>query len=75
MHPIVDYIHNVHAKKTVPCKGLVILLLKAVNAERPFHYRLPEGSFRPEVVTRQTHKVLCAVAELLGRGGQMDSLV
>ena len=75
LRPLVDSIHYFCAKKTVSCKSLVILTLKAVNKARScLHYSV-EDSFRPKVFPGQPHKVFCTVAELLGRGDHADLLV
>ena len=56
-------------------QDLFILTLEAINAMRPFHHRSVEGSFRYEVVPGHTHKVLCAVAEILGCGNYVDVMI
>ena len=70
-----DYIHDVRAKKAVPCEGNFILMLKAVNVAIPRHHRLTERSFHPQVVPGHPLEVSCDVAELLVHGDHVDSLV
>ena len=72
---LVYFIHNICSEKTVSCKGFVILTLKAINMARSCHHYSGEGSFFPKVVPGQPHKILFAVAEILGRGNHMEFLV
>ena len=69
------YIHDFRAKNTVPCKGRVMLPLKAFNVSKTCYYCLEEGYFFTEVVPGQLDEFSCVVAELLNRGNYVELMV
>ena len=71
----VDLIHDVCPKEMMSCEGLFVLTLEASNVTRPFQHHYREGTFRYELIPGQLHKFSGAVAELLGCGDHVDTLI
>ena len=75
MEPFVDLIHDACPEETVSCKGLVVLTIEATYVTRPSRHSSQEGTFRSKVIPGQPHEVTGAVAELLGRGNHVETLI
>ena len=75
LESFVDLIHDVLPKETVSCKGLFVLILKAINVTSPCNHLYQEGNFRSEVISGYLHKVSGDVTKLLGRGDYVDVLI
>ena len=59
----------------VSCKGLVLFTLKAINVTRTCRHCSQEETFCSEVILGQPQNVLGTLAELLGRGNHVDTLI
>ena len=70
-----DSIHYICSKERIPCEGLVILTLEAVNVTRPQRHQETDRMPLSQVVPRDLHKIACQVSQLLGGREYVEPLV
>ena len=70
-----DEIHEICPKEIIPCKGLVILPLEAVNVTRPQLHRKTDWTFLSQVVPRELLKRFRRVTQILSGSEDVDPLV